>query len=176
MVSVETSADCAEHITDLLGQLAARFTTEDDAEQQWMLRRCSPQARRAFAACGVGTLHVLAVVPREGDGSTNLVGLVREAGVAKGTVSKAVRRLADLGLVERHRIEGNRKEVHVRVTSLGEEIRSAHEELHREIQRGLHDFLAQYPAADLQVVTRIMRDLLATPRDGIRLAPEQVER
>lgn len=176
MVSMETSADQAERITELLGLLSARFAAEDDAEQQWMLQQCSPPARRALAALGVGTLHVLGALPQAGSESINLVGLAREAGVAKGTASKAVRRLVDLDLVERHQIEGNRKEVHVRVTSLGEEIRSAHESLHREMHGGLHDFLTQYPASDLDVVARIMGDLLVAPRDGVRLAPNPTDR
>ena len=109
MVSVKTQRDAIEEIETLLGQIATRMTAEDGAEQQWLSDRCSPEAARHVRRLSVHALHLLDAIPG-GEDSVNIVGLARRTGIPKGTVSKTVGRLVNAGLVERHRIPGNRKE------------------------------------------------------------------
>src|SRR5699024_11657165 len=75
-------------------------------------------------------------------------------------------------LVQRYRLEGNRKEVHLRLTPLGEEIHDAHRRLHAEMTESFLEFLAQYQQADLEVVARMLTDLLHVPRRGVRFKIE----
>jgi hypothetical protein len=46
----------------------------------------------------------------------------------------------------------------------------AHQQLHDEMDLGVHDFLQAYGNGDLQVVAKVLRDLLAARKDGVRIA------
>jgi len=173
---METNRSAVVEISELLEKLATRFTQEDPQEQDFMRKQLSTDGQRALSGLSVSALHLLSALPPRRETSDapdeqdalNVVGLAERAGVAKGTVSKAVPRLEAAGVIERFQRPTNRKEVLLRVTELGEEIRRAHVSLHDEMQGSFAKFLARYPDKDLQVVIRIMTDLLHTPRDGVR--------
>lgn len=173
MVSMETKTDAVGLIERLLAQVAGRFTAEDDAEQQWLIDRCSPEAARLVPRLSVHALHLLDAVPVEG--SINVVGLSRATGVPKGTVSKQVRRLVVAGALERHRLPDNLKEVHLRLAPVGAEIRQAHRSLHAEMEEGLRAFLHRYDEADLAVIARVLTDLERMPREGLRFRPDLLD-
>ena len=42
--------------------------------------------------------------------------------------------------------------------------------MHDEMTRGLGDFLSRYSNAELAVLTKVLRDLLATEKVGVRIA------
>lgn len=177
MVFVETKTEVITRIAALAERLAARFTEEDADEQAHIRKLCSPEARQALETMSVPALHLLDVIPSSSEdaSSMNVVGLSQATGVPKGTVSKRVQRLTDAGIVSRHRIPGNRKEVHLQLTSLGEEIRAAHRSLHEQMGTVFDDFLARYSQSDLEVVGRVLDDLLRMPREGLRFRPDLLE-
>jgi DNA-binding MarR family transcriptional regulator len=176
MVSVTTKHDAIREIEDLLARIATRMTAEDGAEQQWLADHCSPEAARHLPRLSVHALHLLDAIPPVGSGdSVNIVGLSQATGVPKGTVSKTVSRLAGAGLVARHRIPGNRKEVHLRATETGTEIQRSHQGLHAETGDAVRAFLARYTAADLSVVTRVLSDLSRMPREGVTFRPDLLD-
>lgn len=164
-------------ISELATQLAARFDNEDRDEWQHMLDQCSPSARRALESLNVQSLHLLDAIPTQADedSSVNVVGLSRASGVPKGTVSKALKRLVDAGVVTRHRLPGNRKEVHLRLTDLGEEIQTAHRSLHDQMGDTFDRFLGRYSSTDLEVIGRVLHDLVRMPRDGLRFRPDLLD-
>ena len=174
MVLVETKSDVIASIGDLAGRIAARFTEEDAEEQAHMRALCSPEAQRVLEELSVEMLHLLDAIPTADASaeSVNVVGLSRATGTPKGTVSK---RLTDAGVISRFRIPGNRKEVHLRLTQVGEEIQAAHHSLHEQMGDVFEGFLARYSAADLAVVHRILEDLLRMPRDGVRFRPDLLD-
>lgn len=173
MVSVKTKSEQIRRIEELFAQLTHRFTAEDDAEQRWLAEHCSPGAARLVEELSVPTLHLLDAIPV--DGSINIVGLSRATGIPKGTVSKTVRRLVAAGLLARHRLADNRKEVHLSPTDLGAEIQRAHRGLHEEMGHGIHAFLARYSAEELAVLTRVLADLHRMPREGPRFRPDLLD-
>jgi DNA-binding MarR family transcriptional regulator len=112
-------------------------------------------------------MHLLAAID---DGPVNVVGLAARTRQLKGTVSKHVQRLVQAGLVERAPVPGNRKEIELRPTADGRSVIAAHRQLHDEMERGMHDFLDRYSTAELQVLTKMLRDLLAARKNGVRIA------
>ena len=113
------------------------------------------------------SVHLLAVIA---DGPCSVVGLAARSGQLKGTVSKHVQRLVDVGLVVRAPIPGNRKEIELTPTADGELVVDAHRRLHDEMALGLHDFLKRYTTAELQVLVKMLRDLAAARKVGVRIA------
>lgn len=175
---METKRELIASITDLTARLIQRFAQEDADEQAHMRALCSPDAQRALEKTSVEALHLLDVIPAESDHdrpSVNIVGLSQTTGVPKGTVSKRIQRLAEIGVVTRHRIPGNRKEVHLRLTPVGEEIRAAHRSLHEQMGAVPEDFLDRYSAHELRVLTRVLDDLLRMPREGVRFRPDLLD-
>lgn len=178
MVFMETKRELIASIADLTACLIQRFSEEDADEQAHMRRLCSPDAQLALERMSVESLHLLDAIPAEADHhavSTNIVGLAETTRTPKGTVSKRVQRLTELGVVSRHQLPGNRKEVHLRLTPIGEEIRTAHRSLHEHMGTIPADFLTRYNTDELRVVTRVLHDLLRMPRDGLRFRPDLLD-
>ena len=118
------------------------------------------------------------VIPAGGDpssGTINIVGLSLATGVPKGTVSKRVQRLVDLGVVARRRLAGNRKEVHLQLTDVGQEIQAAHRDLHQQMGAVPDEFLERYSLEELKVITRVLNDLVRMPREGVRFRPDLLD-
>lgn len=178
MVFMETKRELIDSITHFTARLIQRFSEEDADEQEHMRRLCSPDAQLALGRMSVESLHLLDAIPAETDNheaSTNIVGLAEMTRSPKGTVSKRVQRLTELGVVSRHRLPGNRKEVHLSLTPIGEEIRAAHRSLHEHMGTIPADFLARYSTTELRVITRVLDDLLRMPRDGLRFRPDLLD-
>ena len=89
----------------------------------------------------------------------------------KGTVSKHVQRLVEAGLVVRSPIPGNRKEFALKQTADGGLVAEAHRELHDEMAAGLRDFLIRYPNSELEVLVKVLRDLMGAEKIGVRISP-----
>lgn len=180
IVSMTTTRATISRIEDLLGQISARFAAEDPDEQAWLRDQCSPEAQRVLDSLSVANLHLLEEIPGEdvplsSNQPANIIGLSRTTGVPKGTVSKAVQRLVTQGAVTRHRLPDNSKEVHLRLTAIGAEIQAAHRGLHEQMGSGLTEFLARYSEADLEVLIRVLTDLLHLPREGLRFRPDLLD-
>lgn len=178
MVSMETKPELIASIAGLTARLIQRLGEEDADERAHMRGRCSPEARRALDQMSVEALHLLDAVPAAGEpesASVNIVGLARLTGAPKGTVSKRVQRLAELGVVERGRLQGNRKEVRLRLTDIGEEIRAAHRSLHAQMGELPEAFLDRYRPDELRTVARVLSDLVRMPRDGLRFRPDLLD-
>lgn len=170
---MKTKRRAVERIEELIAQVTARFAAEDDAEQEWLAGQCSAGTAEVVARLSVHALHLLDEIPE--DDSVNIVGLSESTGVPKGTVSKTVRRLVTDGLVSRHRLPDNRKEVHLRLTPAGAEVQRAHQSLHEQMGAGVQAFLDRYSDAELAVVIRVLSDLNRVPRDGLRFRPDLLE-
>ena len=77
--------------------------------------------------------------------------------------------VVEAGLVERSPIPGNRKEVVLSLTPDGRLINDVHSRMHDEMNRGVADFLSRYSNAELAVLEKMLRDLLATKKVGVRM-------
>lgn len=169
MVSMKTKPALIGSINTLVGAVGDKFDSDDggDAERDFMAARCPRRMEHLIRTLPTLSLHLLAVIA---DGPVSVVGLAARSGQLKGTVSKHVQRLVDAGWVERVPIPGNRKEIELTMTADGRIIADVHRQLHDEMERGVRDFLQRYSNADLQVVEKILRDLLAAGKDGVRIA------
>lgn len=170
MVSVKTKAALVEDITGLLGAVGEKFDSDEDgdAERDFMAQRCPAELAASVRSLPTLSMHLLAAIA---DGPVSVVGLAERSGQLKGTVSKHVQRLVEAGLVTRTPIPGNRKEIQLALTADGELVAEAHRQLHDEMNRGFTEFLMRYSAAELQVLTNVLRDLAAAQKVGVRLVP-----
>lgn len=171
MVSVKTKLALVDDITALIGAVGDRFDDDDDgdAERDFIVDRCPARLERALRDLPTLSMHLLADIA---DGPVSVVGLAARSGRLKGTVSKHVQRLVAAGLVTRQSIPGNRKEIELSLTADGELVVGVHRELHAEMNSGWRDFLLRYTSAELQVLTKVLGDLAAARRVGVRLVPD----
>jgi DNA-binding MarR family transcriptional regulator len=173
MVSMKTKSALIADINELVGAVGDKFDVEmsgdedGDAERDFMAVRCPERLRHAVRSLPTLSMHLLAAIA---EGPVSVVGLAARTEQLKGTVSKHVQRLVEAGLVVRLPIPGNRKEVELGLTGDGEVVVDAHRQLHDEMAAGLSDFLHAYPNADLEVVARVLRDLLSATKIGVRIA------
>jgi DNA-binding MarR family transcriptional regulator len=170
MVSMKTKSDLIADINGLIGAVGDKFETDEDgdAERDFMADHCPQRLQAAVRTLPTLSMHLLAAVA---GGPVSVVGLAARSHQLKGTVSKHVQRLVEAGLVIRTPIPGNRKEIELHLTADGQVVVAAHRQLHDEMERGMHDFLQRYSNADLHVLTRVLQDLLAATKNGVRIAP-----
>lgn len=170
MVSVKTKSALIATINDLLGAVGDKFDGDDDgdAERDFVARRCPDRLLDTARSLPTLSMHLLAGIA---DGPVSVVGLAARTGQLKGTVSKHVQRLVEAGLVARDPVPGNRKEVQLALTDDGQAVAQAHRELHNEMREGLTAFLQRYENVDLQVIERVLTDLLAARKVGVRIVP-----
>lgn len=171
MVSVKTKIALVDGITALIGAVGDKFDDGDDgdAERDFMVARCPARLERAVRDLPTLSMHLLADIA---DGPVSVVGLAARSGRLKGTVSKHVQRLVAAGLVSRDPIPGNRKEIELNLTADGELVVDVHRQLHAEMDSGWRDFLLRYSSAELQVLTKVLGDLAAARKIGVRLVPD----
>lgn len=176
---METHGDLVVTITELISRLVQRMGEEDGDERAHMEHQCSPEAQEALTHMSVEALHLLDVIPDEGSGpsseTVNVVGLSQATGTPKGTVSKRIQRLVELGVVTRGRLPGNRKEVHLRLTPIGREVQTAHRDLHQAMSALPEEFLNRYSTEELKVIARVLGDLVRMPREGVRFRPDLLD-
>ena len=164
-------------ITDILelgGKLVVKYDSEDDQEFAWMRQNCDdPKLLGVLAELSVTMLHVLEAVGQLGP--VNGVTISQQFRVSKGGVSKITRRLVALGLVEKTTRPENNKEVYFYLTPLGEAMFTLHRRLHEQLDANALDFFSRYGEADLQVVRRLLSDLLEHPKIAPKLRPEPLK-
>jgi DNA-binding MarR family transcriptional regulator len=168
MVSMKTKSALIADINDLVGVVGDKFDADEDgdAERDFMAQRCPDRLQDAVRSLPTLSMHLLAAIS---DGPVSVVGLAARSGQLKGTVSKHVQRLVEAGLVIRTPVPGNRKEIELTPTVDGDLVLDAHRRLHDEIAEGLHDFLKRYSTAELQVLAKMLRDLAAATKVGVRI-------
>lgn len=113
-------------------------------------------------------LHLLEVIAA---GPLSVFALANRSGQLRGTVSKHVQRLVDAGLVLRSPIPGIRKELSLSLTEDGSVVVDIDRKLHEEMNRGRADLLKRYAADELALLVRVLADLLASEKVGVRLTP-----
>ncbi|MDT5000894.1 MAG: hypothetical protein QOK12_2999 [Mycobacterium sp.] len=168
MVSVKTKSALIAEIDELVGAVGDKFDADEDgdAERDFIAERCPKRLEHILRSLPTLSMHLLATIA---EGPVSVVGLAARSGQLKGTVSKHVQRLVDGGLVARTPVPGNRKEIELSPTADGELVVDAHRQLHEEMADGLHDFLLRYSGAELQVLAKVLRDLQAARKVGVRL-------
>jgi DNA-binding MarR family transcriptional regulator len=170
MVSVKTKSALIAELNGLMGAVGDKFEPDEDgdAERDFMVARCPNRLEGAVRSLPTLGMHLLDGIADE---PLSIVALAGRSGQLKGTVSKHVQRLVEAGLVLRSSVPGNRKELSLSLTEDGAVVVAAHRQLHAEMGRGFADFLKRYTAEELKLLVRVLNDLLATEKVGVRLKP-----
>ncbi|MDV3129430.1 MarR family transcriptional regulator [Mycobacterium sp. 21AC1] len=155
-------------ITELIGVVGDKFDDDEDgdAERDFLLQRCPDRLAADVRSLPTLSMHLLAAIA---DGPVSVVGLAARSGQLKGTVSKHVQRLVEAGLVTRTPRPQNRKEIELTLSADGELVVELHQQLHDEMNLGFRDFLMRYSTAELHVLSKVLRDLAAARKVGVRL-------
>ena len=172
MVSMKTKSSLISEINELVSAVGDKIEADEagDAERDFIAERCPPRLETVVRSLPTLSMHLLAGIA---DGPVGLVGLASRSGQLKGTVSKHVQRLVEAGLVERTPTPGNRKEIALSLTPDGEVLSEAHRQLHDEMAAGLRDFLTRYPKSELEVLAKVLRDLMVAEKVGVRITQGQ---
>ncbi len=167
---MKTKSALISELNGLVGAVGDKFEADEegDAERDFMAARCPEHLEGTIRSLPTLGLHLMDAIS---EGPLSLVALANRSGQLKGTVSKHVQRLVDAGLVLRSPIPGNRKELSLSLTEDGSVVVDIHRKLHEEMNRGMTDFLKRYTADELTLLARVLTDLLATEKVGVRLQP-----
>ena len=88
-------------------------------------------------------MHTLEMVFNYPD--INTTGLSKATGFPKGTISKMLKRLSEMGLVNIYKHDDNFKEVHYVLTDLGKQAHSAHVKFHETYGHEFYESFDLFP-------------------------------
>jgi DNA-binding MarR family transcriptional regulator len=102
--------------------------------------------------------HVIANI---GDAQiTNAITIAKKLGITRGGISKIAVRLTNKGLIEANQMEGNKREVFYRLTSLGKAVYDIHSLLHKQTYDNLVNMLNKYSMEEQKVISQFLSELI----------------
>lgn len=101
-------------------------------------------------------MHVLELIFDNED--VNTTGLSRLSGFPKGTISKMMKKLGDMSLVEIYKHDDNSKEVHYKLTELGVKAHNAHTEYHKVYGREFYESFDLLPERAKSVIVSTLNE------------------
>jgi DNA-binding MarR family transcriptional regulator len=139
----ETVEDLADDVLQLISDVAVALHDQ---------RRSPTRPADVTALDAVLLQHI-------SNGSTTLVDLCDRTGRLKGTISKRLARLTEVGLVDRAHMPGNRKTVALTLSPQGAAALAAHRYRIERTRRHQRKHLLRYGTAELECVRTILQHL-----------------
>ena len=156
MPPIESPALISE-ILSLLGKLTERFQPDDNEMKRWMTQHFNNPALAELLQDS--TIIMLRVLNEIGQSEpVNGITISKRAGIPRGSVSKATRRLAAKKLIVTESLPNNKKEILFRTTPLGKELYEAHRAFDKQMEKGFVRFLKRYDESELQFMVRVLQD------------------
>lgn len=90
---------------------------------------------------------------------SNVTGIARAMRMTRGGITKLTTKLAGKGYIEKYNIQGNRKEVHFRLTDSGREVYLKHERIHEEARRREMEFFSTFTQGEQEIIADFLERL-----------------
>ncbi|RIN38777.1 MarR family winged helix-turn-helix transcriptional regulator [Staphylococcus succinus] len=98
--------------------------------------------------------HIIEIIDKKEKVNNKL--LVQDLKISAPAISKSMRKLLDLNLVEETYLEENRKEKYYKLTSKGSVFANVHEELHKRTTNKYNEILNDFEEEELEVVIKFL--------------------
>ncbi|WP_220751885.1 transcriptional regulator, SarA/Rot family [Apilactobacillus xinyiensis] len=148
-------------ITELrkaVGQLLIQ-DSNDDCEKIWMQKHTDDIIlQKVIIKMSTRDLHVLNAIYC-GKQPIPVKNLPQQLNLSQPTVSRAIKKLADLEVLLRYKTTQNSKEVMVHLTDKGQKIAHLHVELEKHINRQATKLLSNYSKNDVDNVIDILQKI-----------------
>ena len=89
----------------------------------------------------------------------NITMISKAMNMTKGGITKITARLQKKGYIEKYRLDGNKKEVHFKLTDPGRALYVKHERLHREAQDSEEALFSTFSKDDQRVIVDFLEKL-----------------
>lgn len=166
----EHNEDLIKQVWETAKDVQYKIQSEDDEEKQWLIQNSpSPIVSTLIKEMTVLMLHVLEAIGQLEP--VNGISISKQFGISRGSISKTTKKLVDKELIIMETLPANKKEILFRTTALGKEICHLHQDLHNQIDSGIHHFLCQYSEDELGTTLKVLNDVLHT--SWINVAPSE---
>lgn len=128
----------------------------------------SAYKKESLCVCGVefsfSQIQVLEYLLENEELNQNMSCIATRLGITFSTFSKVVNKLESKGLLEKYYLEGNKKNIVVRVSELGRKVYSAYsEEVLRTHFAAMFDILKDVPKESLPIIAKALREPFVPP-------------
>lgn len=100
-------------------------------------------------------LHIVALI-NDHPSEANNTFLSKQLHVSKPAITKAVNYLIEKGAITSEKREDNQKSIYYTLTDAGQNLASAHEQVHQKAVDRYHQLLDQFTETELEVVARFL--------------------
>lgn len=152
----------ADQIYQIIQQLRANQQGERiSRERQWIVSHLAdPDLQALVPKLSVISLHILSVLAAK-DQQTGMM-LAEQLRVTRGGISRAAKKLQEVGLVTAAKHPENQKSLYYAITPAGKAIAQVHDQMHQDFNaQVVNQLTAKYSSADLQLVASFLADLQA---------------
>lgn len=154
-----TSTPEIAEIIGLLAQVTKKLEPGNQEVRQWMMDHChEPRVSEILQDSTLMTLRVINAIGQLEP--VNGITIAKQFQIPKGSVSKITQRLLTQRLIQKETLPNNKKEVLFRLTPLGYELFTVHHAFDQQMARGLIHFLERYSTDELQLIGRVLQDVL----------------
>nr|SFZ88682.1 Transcriptional regulator, MarR family [Loigolactobacillus rennini] len=150
-----------KEIEPTLLQIAATTAGNSSFEQEWLVQHLNktPQWQHVLKNLPLLSLHTLADIGQ--NQPINGTELTTHLQVSKGAISKTVTKLIKYELITRFQRTDNRKEVYYSLTTKGQQLNRAHQQLHNELNVKMQRLLVNYNQAELALIAKFVKQIQA---------------
>lgn len=150
-----------KEIEPTLLQIAAITAGNSSFEQEWLVQHLNKTAQwqRVLKNLPLLSLHTLADIGL--NQPINGTELTAHLQVSKGAISKTVTKLIKYELITRFQRTDNHKEVYYSLTTKGQQLNRAHQQLHHELNAKMQHLLANYNQAELALIAKFVKQVQA---------------
>ncbi len=155
--TVNNKDELVMEIKKLTFEIIHQHTSEFDEKKQWMSYKCNnPSLLNKVDDMTIVMLHVLDAIGRLEP--VNSITISKDTDIPKGTVSKIMPKLISKKFITKESLPNNKKEYLFRITPLGKELFHLHEQMHKQNDIKISNFLNKYDTRDLQFLIRMLLD------------------
>ena len=89
----------------------------------------------------------------------NGINIAEELNITRGGISKIATRLIEKNLITTYKDEKNQKKIFYKLTPLGEEVNTIHNQLHEENHKNLCNIVNKYSPQEQDIILKFIKDL-----------------
>ena len=110
-----------------------------------------------FDNVSITECHVIAAIANMNE--PNGINIAEELNITRGGISKIATRLIEKNLITTYKDEKNQKKIFYKLTPLGEEVNTIHNQLHEENHKNLCNIVNKYSPQEQDIILKFIKDL-----------------
>ncbi|KAL1110065.1 hypothetical protein AAG570_014045 [Ranatra chinensis] len=144
-------------IAELFEQITYSIENNEHSEEKLLTRELKKYKALKGVPLSLTECHVVACIGKYGGANGTM--LSKELNITKGGISKAANKLMEKSIIVAEKLPNNKKEIHYKLSPLGELVYEAHEHMHKKANEQFLNMLSKYSDTELIAINGFLKDV-----------------